>query len=429
MSTSIVLQMPTANLVFGMSWFVLLGGNAARLARHHASKLGASHAVTLGQPAALVGVAAPPSSRNSPSFFSAALALACIFPTGSCALICPVANHGWWLSVVHEGLPVARTDRFYSSAEQARATANDLLQAYPRLFILGDPGMPAAPTLAELEAASVRSQPLIRVRHLRVRTGMALAVTAVLSAGLTVLFRQWAAPDASLLQAEANPVVVKQAWQMQVQRSALGHVVQGVTGLQQLLASVLDTPIQTQGWVLTRIACQAPDNGWKCQGHYTRVARGAVSEGLLGAPPHQGRLEFVSLDSAIVHWQPKVHSTPLNLVRLESGLHSESSWLGALQQLQAAFGSVSVDSPSALPLGAPVLPDGSIAAKPSNLSVYVSRQVRVKGPLRSVALLLPHTRFMTWRSVQITLFANGAPSVRTSSLMAEFHGVLYEKSS
>jgi hypothetical protein len=428
MTETIILKMPTAQLVFGLRWYVLLGGNGLHMASRYARQFRASHTVVLGQPPALVGVASIPGARQVTTLHSAAANVARIYASGTHALILPVAQHGWWLVAVHEGLPIARTDRFYATREEAGLAIDELRHAYPVLVLLGASGQPDAPTLAQIESASTAVGRLVKAPRFVQHRGWLRATVAGAAIAIGAYgyqhFMYAAAPEKAEQSGAIDNALV---WRQQVQNSLKGLVVHGVPGLNQLFASIAQTPVQQGGWVLSQLVCHAAYAQWHCQAHYRRTARAADSRALLTNPPQGGRVHFPSIDAAQVSWAPAVHSMALSVVRLPSAQYSEKLWLSAMQRLKMAFSSLDVEPPVALKISAPLGSNGLPLGRPANVALYSSRQVYAKGPLRSMTLLFPHSRFMFWRSFKVSVSPNPSPAARTSALMAELQGVLYEK--
>lgn len=425
---NVTLAMPSAQLVFGIRWYVLLGASALPLARRYTRQTRASHSILLGHPAALVGVASLRPSRRGSPYYCAAANVARLYPSGTHALIVQVPQYGWWLVAVHDGLPVARTDKFFATREDALSAVQELRQAYSQLHLVGQTDDSAVPTLAQIEAAS---DPLTRLANVPRITGRSLFVWFLVAGLLLAAGAYWRyvfSSGPALPQLASRPLDAQQAWRKQLQLSLQGLVVHGTAGTRQLLASVAHTPVQQGGWVLSRIGCQSAQNIWSCAAHYRRVARDADTSSLLGDPPQAGELYFPTLDTAIVRWRLPVTVMALGLVRLPDTSGADRTWLSALQNIKAAFTNLYVEPPVPIPVVAPPNLDGHVLARPTAVPVYASRKLHVSGPLRSVALLLPHTRFVSWRSFQVQVGPNPSPSVRTSALMAELQGVSYEKS-
>lgn len=425
---NVTLAMPSAQLVFGIRWYVLLGASAVPQARRYVRQTRASHSILLGHPAALAGIASLHSARGGSPYYSAAANVARLYPSGTHALIVQVPNYGWWLVAVHDGLPIARTDKFFATRDDALSAVQELRQAYSQLHLVGQADGSAAPTLAEIEGASDPFTRLVTVPRITVRSLCAWFLVAGLLITAIAYWRYVFSSGPALPQLVTGSPDAEQAWRRQLQLSLRGLAVQGTAGAHQLLASIAQTPVQQGGWVLSRVGCQSAQDTWSCAAHYRRVARDADTSSLLAQPPQSGRLHFPSLDAAIVRWQVPVNAMPLGLVRLPDTAQADRTWLSALQNIKAAFTNLHVEPPAPIPVVAPVAPDGRVLARPTAVPVYASRKLHVSGPLRSVALLLPHTRFASWRSFQVQVGPNPSPAVRTSALMAELQGVSYEKS-
>src|SRR5699024_3783783 len=112
---------PLAELVFGVDWFALIGGDARSQGRRRARRYRASHLVVCQITASCVGlVSVAIGQSGARPWCAAALLLACRYPDATVGLVCEVEAGVWWMAAVHEGAVVTRSVKVFASCDAAQ---------------------------------------------------------------------------------------------------------------------------------------------------------------------------------------------------------------------------------------------------------------------------------------------------------------------
>lgn len=428
MNDPILLSLSSANLVFGLEWLPLVGSRVDKLGNRIARRHQATHAVFSGEPTAAIGVVRLSRAMTQRRLLhSAAQNVAELFSSGTIALVFELEQAGYWLVAVHDGVVVARTDRFYATKEDADVVLDALRQAYPQLIILGAQHAPAPPTLAQIEAASTSRSSLALISRWRPVLPWPVQCFALTLVLVLLVPRAWQLTQAgsvsSIGMPAGDPVL---AWKDAVARSASNRVVHGVQGTRSLLEIFYSLPVGLGGWGLVQAECTAAADHWRCQAQYRRDHASASNRSFLARVPTDWTVEFTSLDSSRPSWQSTAFGQPLGGYRALSGADIERQFLSSLQAIQPAFTQVRIGKPVPLSMSIPIDAQGRAVPRPAGLSTYASRSVQLSGPLRSASLLVPQSASISWSKASITLREVDKPGLKTSRLNVSLQGVLYE---
>lgn len=431
MAEPLLLSFHSATLVFGLDWFPLIGARADRLGMRIAKRHRSTHCVLAGEEAGSVGLLALKAGRlQKRPLYSAAQNVAGLFPTGTIVLLMELGATGYWLVAIHEGAVVARTDRFYPSREAANDALAELRLAYPQLLALGEPNAPGIPTMADIEAACSSSTQLRRISGWRPFLpwpvqwfALVLVLALLLPAAWRILRLDHAQASIPALK---DPV---QAWRDAIAHSAQGRYVHGAHGSRMLLEAFHALPAKLRGWHLRQAECVPQAVQWQCQARYERREPDASNKSFLEIIQPEWKVQFTSLDHALVVWRTPSGAVPLTRQRLADSKANERRFFSALQGLRAGFADVRVGKTLPIPLQAPLDGQGRPIPRPAQLLAYSSRSVQLSGPLRSAGLLLPHVSFIAWSNAALSLHDVNAPSARDSRLILTLQGVLYENES
>lgn len=429
MSEPFILPLTDAVLAFGLDWFPLVGRKAAQAGRRLAQRHRASHLLLAGAPPAAVGMLAMKKSGIQPPMYSAAQNLAQLHPRGTYAMLLELGDKGCWLAVVHDGVVVSRTDRLYRSRHDAVQFLNELRPAFPSLQLLGDPGAPALPDLASLGSARTpdsRLQPLRRWQSFLPRP-VQYFILALLLAVLGP--KLWAfMPDPSATPpglADVDPGV---AWRKAVAQSASGRTLHGVAGTQVLFDALYSLPLRVGGWKLTRAECLSRASNWQCQARFERAGPQASNQTFLDRAQAAWIVEFTPTEHARATWRMPSQGAALGQIRLATLDDNERALISELQAIKPGFAKLHISSSSALPVSAPMDAQGKALPRPANQPVYYRRALRIAGPLRSAAMLLPYTAHMAWDKAELVLGTTDRPTLTQSGLMLTLEGAIYETS-
>ena len=418
-------------LVLGMDWLPLLGSHVRQQVLAKARRHQASHFVVASEHAAAMGLVqlSVATEKRAGSHYSAAQAMAALYPVGTVVALIGVGPASWWLIAIHEGAVVARTDLLFSDPGQAAPIVADLRAAYPQVrYLQGEHNEPGLPGLAELSRVADSGARLQRVHYLgrRVQAAGGVAVAALI-AGVV-----WSGKLAAIFgHADITPVPLTsalqwQAWEQARHVMADGVLVHGVTGLQAALQSLHQIPVLLVGWQLGQADCRPQRVAWRCTASYRRIDRHADNQGFMGLAPKAWQLRFPAVDVVEADWDISPAATRLSDSLVDDALHSQKYWLSSLQQISVAFVTLKATDASVVPLPAPVDEHGTPVARPDNFRLYQRRQLHAEGPLRSFSLLLPNLTGVRWHRLTLTLKALEHPTLTQSRLNLSAQGERYE---
>ena len=416
----------SVHLAFGLEWLPLISGRtssaAGRIARRHK----ATHVVLDGEaPASFgYGLSRRALRHGSRTMYSAAQNMARLYPSGSVAAILPVLPEGHWLVAVHEGAVMARTDVVYRSPEQAMQALHALQQAHPRLVLLPESDGLTLETVAGASDSGTALRDTGRRRR-QWLLGAFLPAAALLA--WTLLTKQ-----AGLAAARPGPAVmdageIRSQWEAAVSLAEQDIVVHGVAATHAALRHFYDIPAVIAGWALVRASCSADGRAWRCGADYDRKRLDADNEGMLASAPPGWRLDFPSIDKAAASWSFRADVPPAEPHDIDSAAHHRRHVQSAWQGIRPAFSRMALGPPRQVEIPPPVDADGRPLPRPAGLRAYARKKVEFEGPLRSISLLLPHTRSIAWRSITLTLGEAAHPTLLSSRLRVMFHGDLYER--
>jgi len=416
----------SVDLAFGLHWLPLISGRASTAARRIARRHNATHIVLDGDAPASFGYGflRARATGGPRTAHSAAQNMARLHPSGSVAAIVPVEPEGHWLVAVHEGAVIARTDVVYRLPGQAEQAMHELRRAYPRLTVLHPEG--DGLTLEALAAASDAGTALKNTGHRRRRWLLGMLVLAA-----TVL--AWVALKNPADSAVARPgsfgldeheILLR--WSKAFALAEQGIAIHGVAATHAVLRHLYQVPAAIAGWTLLRVNCSASASSWRCNADYDRKRHGADNQGLLAAAPQDWQLEFPTIDRAGASWSFRTEITPMGRGHIDTAAdirrHVQSAW----QSIRPAFSRVVLGPARPVEVPPPLDDAGRPLPRPAGLHGYAKRTVDFEGPLRSISLLLPHTRSIAWRSITLVLGDTPHPTLVSSRLRATFQGDLYE---
>lgn len=424
-SRTVIKTVASADLVFGLDWFAILGGTVTRELRRLVRQHKATHAVYSGDEAACAGLLSLARPDRGRLLYSAAQLVARRFPTGVVAMMLPLDADRWWFVAVHDGAVIARTDQVCDSAEEAYSLIPPLRQAYPGLELLDDDsGRPSLDELANARGPDAALRPVSGTRPAKrwQQAALVLLLGALIYkvAGVAGL---WGSGQ-SASGASVDPHV---AWQAAIQAAASTRWVHGVAGTAQLLQALYALPVKVEGWGLQQATCRADRNTWQCQADYRRADDGASNRGFLGAAPDSWRVEFTPLEQARGHWRFDAAGLGGDHAMLPDAAHTEREIFSMFQRIRPAFSRMVIEAPRVLPVVAPVDPQGQPLAAPGGLPRFHARNLQLQAPLRSLNLLLPHCEAVFWQTVTLDLASRARPDLTSSRLNVTLQGVLYEQ--
>lgn len=414
----------SSGLVFCMDWFAVIGRNTLRQSRRLAHRRKATHMTWDDAAGTSVGVVTLARWRTRRRvLYSAAQLAAAQYVSATVALLHRLGPHSWWLVAIHEGAVVARTDHVYNDVEQARAAIKELRQAYPTLRTL-EQDTPFAPE--DMSAAAQMKARLHRVPWRPVR----LAVPA---AGLALMLAAWVFSDAQALLAPdtaADDLLSADDASLwaQARRTALdAHWVHGVAGTSNLLDALYRLPLRTAGWKLLQVQCHSAREHWRCEAQYRRAEPEASNQGFRDAARADWSIRFAPLEEAQVSWSWVGVGIPASLLAMNDSQHTETQLFSHLQGIQPAFAAITIAAARPLSIGPLHNERGEPVALPSGWRQPRMRGLDLRGPLRSVSMLLPHSEAVSWQRVALSVDDRVVPGLTESRLAVSMQGVLYDE--
>src|SRR5690606_5627963 len=405
-------------LVFGMEWFPILGEGLEQHARALARRQKASYWMGTSGAAASVGLARRGSlGARGRTLYSAAAAFAILHPVGTVVAIVPVSGDRQWLVAGHEGAVMARTDQLHADDETLQAVLRQLVEAHPGLRLLD--GRQSTTALLDAVFEVEQDKPLSRCRH---HSGRILALAAGFIGLLLWLWRAVLHSGEPVTALQPDPHSV---WQAAVVDAAQRHVVHGVGGLQVLLETLKDQPVHLAGWALSRVECEPRGQRWHCHSRYRREQGGDNLSFMKSALPGWD-LTFDPLEEAGAQWQVPMTPSTLQASGLRRASQNQSRLVSALQSMRPAFAQLRVDSGAPLPVATPLDAQQRPVARPPSVSLIHRRAIKLQAPLRSLSLLVPETKHMSWDKVVLEVGQAVNPGLLNSAFSVSMWGVLYE---
>ncbi|WP_019938815.1 type 4b pilus protein PilO2 [Bordetella sp. FB-8] len=403
------------SLVFGLTWFALVGSHVGAMARARARQLNATHYVAGGLRAAAGGCVRLARGMRRGQLHAAAQAYAQLHADGPVCSVLALPDGRHWLVAAQDGAVMSRGDHLYASREAAQQAMHALQAQRPALRLVDDAAL-LERMLQTLDAQS---------RLLPVDTrwgGLPWPVRAcILGAALSLLVPQawerWRAYRAPMSSAP-DPAAARQAALDAWRDSVRIHTPED---LRRLTESLHRIPLALRGWALQHIACEPRSQDWQCTAHYARTQSQATFESFAAAAPQGLKAEFDALDRSILRWRVQGASTTLAKVALPR--RPPQAFLGNLQRIYPAFSEVRLGLPVEPAVAADRTRPGAIK---SGLPGLRTRALSVSGPLRSFGVLALHSTVASWSSFTLRLDA-GRPSVLAGSvLLAQLQGTVYE---
>ena len=400
-------------LVFGLTWFALVGSHVAAMARTRARQLKATHYVTGGLRAAAGGCARLGRGVRRGELHAAAQAYAQLHAEGSVCSVLALPDGRHWLVAAQDGAVMSRGDHLYTSREAAEQALRELQAQRPALRLIDDAALLDL-MLRSLDAGSRLLPVDTRWGSLPwpVRAGVLGAALFLLAPQAWERWRTYRAPAPSASDPSAARQAALDAWRESVR-------IHTPADLKRLTESLHRIPLALRGWTLQRIGCEPHGQDWRCAAHYARAQSQATFEAFAAAAPQGLKAEFEALDRSVLRWRVQGAST--TLAKVELPRRPPQAFLGNLQRTYPAF--------SEIRLGLPVEP--AVAANQAGpnaagLPGLRTRALSVSGPLRSFGVLALHSTVASWSSFTLRIDAGRPSALAGSVLFAQLQGTVYE---
>jgi hypothetical protein len=126
------------SLVFGLTWFALVGSHIAPMARARARQLKATHYVAGGLRAAAGGCARLDRDVRRGEPHAAAQAYAQLHAEGAFGSALALPDGRYWLVAAQDGAVMSRGDRIHATRESAEQALHELQSQRPALRVVDD---------------------------------------------------------------------------------------------------------------------------------------------------------------------------------------------------------------------------------------------------------------------------------------------------
>lgn len=416
-------------VVFGLDWSALVGGEPLALGRRRARALRATHYLVLNELAAVVGCGivhqVDRRSRRirqsrGKTLYSAAAMFAQAHSEGVFAAVYSMQDKGYWLIASNAGLVLAQTDRWYANLDEVEAVLSGLKARFPNLQIS------RAMSLVETSPPDWILNNLILKTRVQSITASGQRALVIVSAILLICGLIWLWTAKSIDSSEQAPVENPEAlWRQVYENFVKNHPVHHPDHLFRVMNAWQVAPLSPDGWRLKQIMCESAQMDWHCAARYQRFNMLARSDRLEAARPEGWRAEFIDLDHGILRWQVIDAASLFQPVSMTAPM---KSWLSYLQNVSPVFESIQIGTGTTISLSAPVGRHGVILEKPSLIKPLKRRSISIKGPLRSMTALKGFPVPVRWRGMQLDIGSPSGQGIRRSELTVSLTGEIFEVS-
>lgn len=416
-------------IVFGLDWSPLIGGEPEALGRRRARSLRATHYLVMEELAAVVGCGVVHQLNTAKRrthrtgrrvLYAAAAMFAASYSEGVFAAVYSMGHKGYWLVAVNAGLVLAHTDRWYADLEDVEVALSGLKARFPSIQIS------RAVSLVESSPPDWVLKNLILKARLQKISGSQLSTlcvaTLVLMTGGMIWFwtGQSRVPQEQL--PEARPEVL---WLQVYEDFVKTHPVHHPEQLFRVISAWQVAPLSPDGWSLKQILCEPSGMDWHCAARYQRFKMHALSEKLEAAKPDGWTAEFIDLDHGVLRWQV---TGAASLFESASATTPLKNWLSFLQGVTPVFESIQIGTGTAILFSAPVDRHGMTLERPSFIKPLKRRSISIKGPLRSMSAMRGFPVPVRWRGLQLDIGSPSGQGIRRSELTVSLTGEVFEVS-
>lgn len=407
------------SLVFGLTWFALVGSHIAPMARARARQLNATHYVAGGLRAASGGCIRLARRAGRGELHAAAQAYAHLYPDGAVGSVVELPDGRYWTVAAQDGAVMSRGDRIHPDGAAAEQAMAELRMLRPALRLI-DGGQVLARLEQTLDSAS-------RLLPVASRWGRLPWLLCGSVAGLALALALPQAWDYARKRADGPAPSTGQdgqAWQTAFEAWRAGVRVHTPEDLRRLMGSLHRVPLSLRGWNLQRVSCAPEGAGWSCAAHYGRALPQATHDALAAAAPAGWRTEFESLERSALRWQ--VPGDGATLASAPLPRRPARRFIDSLQRVSSAFSELRLGPAAPVPLPAPRGAQGEPLAMPSDLPGLGTRSLSITGPLRSFGVLALRDTVAAWTSFTLHVDAGRPSALAGSVLRAQLQGTLYE---
>ena len=408
-------------IVFGLDWVPMVGGNPHRLAVGRARALGATHFVLAGSQAVSLGFVrlARKAQGAGRRLHSAAALFAGRNPEGAAGVLACIEPHGFWVVATHAGTVLAGTDRWFQDIASAHEALDAVRKRFPALRLQVEPGADQGSLPQWLAGIPADLSRLHRVPSslLGVPAG-GRWVAGFALAGLAA----YLVSDGSHGPNADREVDADAQWREAVANVARNHPIDSFAGLSAVIAHWRRLPVNPSGWKLREVQCESGPAHWRCAAHYARLHRLALNAHLENFRPRGWSLQFTPLNDATFSWRVERQAGLLDWFTPPAG----PDWMSQLQRVNPAFEHIQLGAGGAISLTPPADAAGQPLVRPAGLVQWSQRSIVLKGPLRSVPALRALGAPVRWRRVTLEVERALPAAIAQSVLSVHIVGDLYE---
>ncbi len=414
-------------VVFGLDWSPLVGGEPSVLGRRRARALRATHYLVMGDLAAVVGCGVVPKRNRQDQhknrvsgrrLHAAAAMFASAHSEGVIAAVYAMAPRGYWLVAVNAGLILAQTDRWYAEREEVDSVLFALKARFPSMHIM------------KTDVLDEESPPEWMTRHSSIRTQLQSLVhpgwkgTRLMSLMLVVGVVVWIMTD----RGSDRPVELPQEqpdmlWRQIYADFSRNHPVHHPDQIFKVVSTWHQAPLNPGGWKLKQIMCEPMAMDWYCAARYQRRKMLALSEKLDAVKPQGWTAEFIDLDHGILRWQVLAAASAFEPVPASIPM---KEWISYLQSMTPVFEAIQIGTGTSVSFAAPVGRQGMILERPPFIKPLKRRTISIKGPMRSISTLRGLTIPVRWRGLQLDIGQPTGQGIRRSELTVSLTGEIFE---
>lgn len=437
-------------VAFGMRWRTLVKAGGKEAAQQIASKAGSTHFILAQHQ---IGYTKVNKGIERPIYPALLLVAKTNSGSGVYSMTLSQEEGCYWFATVRAGLP-GGVDEVVSGLSTADAIKR--IRALESQFVDESPAV-----FTDIRQAGIEGQRNFSIhdvfdvvrgdaeRLLKVKSGQsALPKPLVIVGGVLVaLFVADKAYDAynEKMRREAmdrNRVAdlsPEEAWAPVVKKFEETNAVAGIEALAQVRQSLGSMPALLWGWKLYASRCQASEliagkQSWGCQATYERLPVGITAKQM------SDRIATSSFKSLVItyptsstmqaSWALSIQTKSITLDGLQD---VKPVQIDTLSELQLAFPILAARpelSLTEIQLPAPLKQDGSPQPKPASLPLVFEGNVSIKGPLRSIDVLVPKLGHVTWNSIgmQIEPMADAQQKgITSSAILVEANGKVLAK--
>jgi len=411
-----------AQIIFGLDWSPLIGGNPERLAQQRARAMEATHYVLAGSShGCAVGVVRILESIGDTNAFSysAAAIFAKNFQHGAQACLMVMKEGTCWMVACHAGAVLSHTDRWFADESQAIEALEPILQRFPSLQVHRESMLDALNWPAWLSETKPEFSLLKRVAHTRFFSLKWLCLLLCLSitgyAAYTYLYLR-----SPIIEDETGNV--ENLWRHSLREQSAQLVLHSYAQLKSVIDTWLKIPVLPMGWRLTKIQCESSAQVWHCNARFVRQHRFALNSHLEQFKPLDWKADFTPLEEAAFVWQVQPGIATLNLD--ESWMYMD--WMSYLQRVGVAYEHVQIGQAVFFPVKPPLDANGHLLPKLPIFPSWTQRTLILKGPLRALTSLDGFHMPVRWRRVSLSIDRQAPQAINRSVLTLELIGDMFE---